>query len=282
MPTGISRAGLAKAEDVLIKLGCLLQIVNLDRDVNDARHVFFLLQNSTNVLMWVTETGHGIPCPFIFSISSSARQSSVCLRRPLLTGGLRRRLPRDEFPALRRFCPGIEEHEPQAARLAVDLRLDRCATGDECGVAHETHLAIAAGRALVLRLSRAQGRKPRRLGVGEARGVGIEKLVVKHRLERSEIAAAHRRITLVLEGEDFLVAAHWQTSLAVSPRPSSLRQAAWCLHSITSSARASSVEGTSRPLALWPFRCARVAEVAHQDFDDGVDERARLVLADVG
>src|SRR5437588_11281331 len=25
-------------------------------------------------------------------------------RRPLLTGGLRRRLPRDEFPALRRFC----------------------------------------------------------------------------------------------------------------------------------------------------------------------------------
>src|SRR5262249_1493474 len=29
-----------------------------------------------------------------------------------------------------------------------------------------------------------------------------------HRLERSEIAAAHRRITLVLEGEDFLVAAH--------------------------------------------------------------------------
>src|SRR6516165_1584481 len=77
MPTGISRAGLAKAEDVLIKLGCLLQIVNLDRDVNDARHVFFLLQNSTNVLMWVTETGHGIPCPFIFSIGSSARQSSV-------------------------------------------------------------------------------------------------------------------------------------------------------------------------------------------------------------
>src|SRR6266446_2551990 len=45
--------------------------------------------------------------------------------------------------------------------------------------------------------------------------MGIEKLVVKHRLERGEIAAAHRRIALVLEGEDFLVAAHRQTSLAV-------------------------------------------------------------------
>jgi len=43
----------------------------------------------------------------------------------LLTGGLWRRLPRDEFPALRRFRPSVEEHEPQAARLAVDLRLDR-------------------------------------------------------------------------------------------------------------------------------------------------------------
>src|SRR5262249_17828479 len=141
----------------------------------------------------------------------------------LLFRGLRRRLPRDEFPALRCFCPGVEEDEAQAARLAVDLRLDRRATGDECGVAHKTHLAIAAGRALVLRLSRAEGRKPRPLGVGEARGVGIEKLVVKHSLERSEIAAAHRRVALVLEGEDFLLAAHRQTSLAVSPRTSRLR-----------------------------------------------------------
>jgi hypothetical protein len=33
---------------------------------------------------------------------------------------------------------------------------------------------------------------------------------VKHRLERGEITAAHRRIVLVLEGEDFLVAAHRQ------------------------------------------------------------------------
>src|SRR5262249_27430400 len=68
-----------------------------------------------------------------------------------------------------------------------------------------------------LRLSRAQGGKPRRLGVSEPRGVGIEKFVVKHRLKRGEIAAAHRCVALVLEGEDFLIAAHRQTSLAVSP-----------------------------------------------------------------
>src|SRR5262245_18637964 len=58
--------------------------------------------------------------------------------------------------------------------------------------------------------------------------MGIEELVVKHRLERGEIAAAHRRIALVLEAEDFLVAAHRQTSLAVSPGTSGL-QLAWRL-----------------------------------------------------
>jgi hypothetical protein len=66
--------------------------------------------------------------------------------------------------------------------------------------------------------------------------MGIEKLVVKHRLERGEIAAAHRRIALVLEGEDFLVAAHRHTSLVVSPGTSSLPQLAWHL-SLTRSPR---------------------------------------------
>src|SRR5260370_7588239 len=80
--------------------------------------------------------------------------------------------------------------------------------------------------------------------------MGIEELVVKHRLERGEIAAAHRRIALVLEGEDFLVAAHRQTSLAVSPRASTMRQLAWRLHSITSSASASSLSGTVSPTAF--------------------------------
>jgi hypothetical protein len=60
---------------------------------------------------------------------------------------------RHEFPSLGHFCPRIEEHEPQAARLTVDLRFDRRAAGDECSVARPAYLAIAAGRALVLRLS---------------------------------------------------------------------------------------------------------------------------------
>src|SRR5215469_10374786 len=166
-----------------------------------------------------------------FIRSSGQRGRAVTNSRRSLCRGLRRRLPRDEFPALWRFCPGVEEYEPQAARLAVDLRLDRRSAGDECGVARKAHLAIAAGRALVLRLSRAQGGKPRRLGVSEPRGVGIEKFVVKHRLERGEIAAAHRCIALVLEGEDFLFAAHRQTSLAVSPGTSCL-QLAWRLPSL--------------------------------------------------
>src|SRR5262249_56090948 len=96
--------------------------------------------------------------PSHYSITSSARN-----RRPIASGGLRRRLPRDEFPALRRFCPGVEEHEPQAARLAVDLRFDRRAAGDERDVARKAHLAIAAGRALLFRLSPAKAAKPSRL-----------------------------------------------------------------------------------------------------------------------
>src|SRR5262249_48602566 len=128
--------------------------------------------------------------------------------------------------------------------------------GDERSVAREAHFAIAAGRTLVLRLSRAQGGKPCHLGVGEPRGVGIEKLVVEHRLERGEIAAAHRRVALVLEGEDFLIAAHRQTSLAVFSTRFELAPAlpGAFIHSITSSARASSVGGTSRPSALAVIR----------------------------
>jgi hypothetical protein len=43
---------LAEAKDVLIKLGCLLQIVNLDRDVNDARHISLLSSKFSYLLMW--------------------------------------------------------------------------------------------------------------------------------------------------------------------------------------------------------------------------------------
>src|SRR5215475_2805549 len=78
--------------------------------------------------------------------------------------------------------------------------------------------------------------------------MGIEELVVKHRLERGEIAAAHRRIALVLKGEDFLVAAHRQTSLAVSPGTSGL-QLAWRLLSLdhlVGAARAPAIRRTKR------------------------------------
>src|SRR5262249_52046805 len=130
-------------------------------------------------------------------------------------------------------CPGVEEHELQAARLAVDFSLDRRAAGDECGIACQANLAIAASRVLVLRLSRAEGGKPCILGVGEPRGVGIEKLVVEHRLESAKTAAARGRVALFFEGEDFRLAPHRQPSLAVSSLASSLLR----LHSITSSAR---------------------------------------------
>jgi hypothetical protein len=73
--------------------------------------------------------------------------------------------------------------------------------------------------ALLYSPSRAQGRKPCPLGVGKPWGVSIQKLAVEHRLERAEIAAAHRCIALVLDGEDFIVAAHRQWGKA--------RQARW-------------------------------------------------------
>src|SRR5262249_33387521 len=199
--------------------------------------------------VWIMHPSHEIN--FSYSITSSTRPSSVMRgSRPLLCGGLRRRLPRDEFPAVRRFCPGVEDHELQAARLAVDFSLDRRAAGDECGIARQAHLAIAASRVLVFRLSRPEGGEPGIFGVGEPRGVGIEKLVVEHRLERGEIAAAHSRVALVLEGEDFLVAAHRQTSLAISSFASSLPR----FHSITSSAIATSVGGTLKPRAFAVLR----------------------------
>jgi hypothetical protein len=49
MPARIACAGLTKAEHFFIKLGCLLQIVDFDRDVNDARHTFSSLQKFNRV-----------------------------------------------------------------------------------------------------------------------------------------------------------------------------------------------------------------------------------------
>src|SRR5262249_9641438 len=47
MPARVSRAGFAKPEHLFIKLRCLLQIVDFDGDVNDARHGLPLSQKST-------------------------------------------------------------------------------------------------------------------------------------------------------------------------------------------------------------------------------------------
>src|SRR5262245_21678073 len=43
MSASVSGAGLAKAEDIFIKLGRFLEIFDLDGDVHDTRHVLLLL-----------------------------------------------------------------------------------------------------------------------------------------------------------------------------------------------------------------------------------------------
>jgi hypothetical protein len=50
VPARVPCAGLAKAEHLFIKLGCLLQIVDFDGDVNDAGHAFSSLQKFNCVL----------------------------------------------------------------------------------------------------------------------------------------------------------------------------------------------------------------------------------------
>src|SRR5262249_34751069 len=115
--------------------------------------------------------------------------------------------------------------------------------------------------------------------------MGIEELVVKHRLERGEIAAAHRRIALVLKGEDFLVAAHRQTSLAVSPGTSGL-QLAWRLLSLdhlVGAARAPAIRRTKRYGILDRVTASVCLDVGRPDhlapllgfFDDEYSELGR-------
>src|SRR5215212_7197440 len=72
MPACISRVGLAKAEDILIKFGCLLQIINLDRDVNDARHVF-LRSSKVGIDAGGRYLDPGVNTRTSHSINSSAR-----------------------------------------------------------------------------------------------------------------------------------------------------------------------------------------------------------------
>src|SRR6266540_6875714 len=57
----------------------------------------------------------------------------------------------------------------------------------------------------------------------------IQQLAVQHRIERLEVARDHGAEALVLESQDFLVAAHFHTSLATSTTRSSLRHCSWCV-----------------------------------------------------
>src|SRR5262249_36911426 len=110
--------------------------------------------------------------------------------------------------SLRSLGPDIEKFEPQAARLAVDLRLDRSPARDKRGIADHAHPAVRKARALVLGLARSHRSKPARLGIGDGGGVGIEKLVVCQRLHGLAVPSDHRRKALVFQGENFLFAAH--------------------------------------------------------------------------
>jgi len=85
---------------------------------------------------------------------------------------LRRGLPCRKLPSLRSLGPDIEEFEPQAARLAIDLCLDRCPARDKRGIADQKHPAVRKARALVLGLARSHRFEPARLGIGDGGGVG--------------------------------------------------------------------------------------------------------------
>src|SRR6266571_1743879 len=57
----------------------------------------------------------------------------------------------------------------------------------------------------------------------------VQQLAVQHRIERLEVARDHGAEALVLESQDFLVAAHFHTSLATSTTRSSLRHCSSCV-----------------------------------------------------
>src|SRR5262245_28825613 len=133
--------------------------------------------------------------------------------RPLLPSQdyllrLRCCLPCHKLPSLRSLGPDIEEFEPEAARLAVNLSFDRRPACDERGIADHAHLTVGKASALILGLARSHRFEPARLGIGDGGGVGIEKLVVCKRLHGLPVPSDHRRKALVFQGENFLFAAH--------------------------------------------------------------------------
>src|SRR5262249_59148391 len=104
--------------------------------------------------------------------------------------------------------PDVEEFEPEAARLAVNLGLDRCPACDERGIADHAHVTVGKASALILGLARSHRLEPGRLRVGDGGGMGVEKLIVSKPLHSLPVSSNHRGEALVFQGENFLFAAH--------------------------------------------------------------------------
>src|SRR5262249_19252155 len=73
---------------------------------------------------------------------------------------LRVGLPGQKLPPLRSLGPDVEKFEPEAARLAVDLGLDRRPASDERGIADHAHLTVRKASALILGLARSHRYEP--------------------------------------------------------------------------------------------------------------------------
>src|SRR5687768_17111396 len=91
------------------------------------------------------------------------------------------------------------------------------------------HPALAAACALVLHLAAFHGIEPACLGVGDARGVRVEQLLVHHPLQRAEVLRQHGRKALVFQAQNLLLAAHRHISCETSTTRSSLRHCSSCV-----------------------------------------------------
>jgi hypothetical protein len=110
---------------------------------------------------------------------------------------LRRGLPCHKLPSLRSLGPDVEEFEPEAARLPVNLGLDCGPACDKRGIADHAHLTFGKASALILGLARSHRFEPARLGVGDGGGVGVEKPIVCKPLHSLPVSSNHRRKALV-------------------------------------------------------------------------------------
>jgi hypothetical protein len=84
--------------------------------------------------------------------------------------------------SLRVLGPDIEEFEPQAARLAVDLGLDSPSPVTSAASPIMRTLRSVKLALLYLVLSEVIDFEPARLGISDGAGVGVEKLIACKRL----------------------------------------------------------------------------------------------------